>query len=562
VKAIVKALIWIGSAVLAFVGLMLVNLLVHSIAGDASIDLTVAVLVALALYAVLFKLISGFLHHPAPWWVALIFAVAFVVGLPAAIVWRSHSDGPKIRAQVPIQGRIDLVLVAPGPLPGVGTRPSAPPGDLAPWDVRYTVVTPSAQGKGLDVLVAGTESRGLALRALHTGEPLEPGAGRVEWRPEAQRAAVLDVSAGPGSDPLVPAAAALRAPHFALLTGSTTAPLEEWAAWSQQRGGEAGTVGELEGPTLIDAALRLVATNQGALADRQLAYAYRPLLFFDKREVYDWPVDIDAAFGEEAVAMCEHAVPDDACETLKRASDLDQSFDYLRVDPRRFSATDRERSKHVVGSAYYYHAVHGKQGQTYLDYWWYLPYNPSLSAWMCSPGFSLPNFDCFDHESDWEGVTVEVGPEGGPPLAVYYAQHANVARHEWPELLDGWRELPQGEMVERTGSYHPLVFVARASHASYRNPCQTHACVQYGSVLPEGNHNGGGKWPDDDDTICAGRCLRSLPVSRDDRPATWNAFSGPWGTQECILYGTFCNRAEAPQSPAFQWRYDHVGVAR
>ena len=422
---------------------------------------------------------------------------------------------------------------------------------------------PSESGKGLDVILAGTESRGEALRALRTGRSREPGGGRIAWRPGAQAAVVLFPAAAPGDDPLAASATGLGAPEFALLTGASTASLSEWAAWSKSHDGDAGTAGEMEGPTAVDSALRLVATSRDALADRRLAYAYRPLLFFDKRELYDWPVDIDAAFAEGAIAMCRRGtLVGDDCEEVRRASDLDQSFDYLRVDQRRFSAADRERQRHVAGSAHYYHVSHGAQGQTYLDYWWYLPYNPSLSGWMCSPGFSLPDFDCFDHESDWEGVTVEVGPGEGAPRAVYYAQHAHVVRRGWRELLAGWRGLPQMKMVRAAGSYHPLVFVARASHASYRNPCQIHACLESGSVLPEGNHNGGGRWPDDDDSICDGRCLKPLPVTRGDQRATWNAFSGPWGSQACILRNTFCNRAEAPKSPSFQKRYENPGVPR
>ena len=126
----------------------------------------------------------------------------------------------------------------------------------------------------------------------------------------------------------------------------------------------------------------------------------------------------------------------------------------------------------------------------------------------------------------------------------------------------GWAGLDQAPLVEAEGAYHPLVFVARASHAAYRNPCQAFFCFQYGSVLPEGRAGGGGSWPPNDDVLCAARCLKPLPVTRDGEPATWNAFSGPWGTQTCILEGTFCDRGKAPESPAFQWRYEHPAEER
>ncbi|HXS47884.1 MAG TPA: hypothetical protein VN756_10530, partial [Solirubrobacterales bacterium] len=359
------------------------------------------------------------------------------------------------------------------------------------------------------------------------------------------------------------ATASLRAPLFVLLAGGTQRRLEDWTGWAQEHEGDAGTVASLEGPTLLDAGLRLVSQSRTTLADRRLAYAYRPLLFFDKRELYNWPVDVDSALGEGAAEMCKHERTGDECEMVKRGSDLDQSFDYLRIDPERFSPADRLQSPGIIGSTYYYHVVHGPSGSgTYIDYWWYLPYNPSLSSWMCSPGFSVTDLSCFDHESDWEGVTVEVGVDGEPPPRVFYSQHAKVAPHTWKELKDGWSGLDQSSLVDVGSAHHPLVFVARASHAAYRNPCSDPACFQYGSVVPEGRHSGKSAWTGNDDVVCAGSCLKPLPISRQGEAATWNAFSGPWGTQSCILGGTFCDRGEAPHSPALQWRYTHPGMAR
>jgi hypothetical protein len=552
---------WLGAMVLATVGLLFVNWLLRKLLDDNSFDLWLGLIFALVVYAVLFKAFSLWPFRQSHGWpAAALTSFGFIVCLPAFLVWVDDSDGPEIRAQAPIHGRIDLAIVASGPLKGIGSRPPAPPGDLAAWDVRYTVAVASEQGNGLEVLVAGTESRGTALRALRTGRPLESPPGAVEWRPDVQRAAVLAASGSPAASGLADHAERLDAPAFALLADAEHR--DEWVAWAERWGGDASTYAELEGPTPVDSALRLIAQSRTALADRQLAYAYRPLLFFDKREVFDWPVDVDAAFAEGAVTMCKHDRADERCEQVRRGADLDQSFDYVKFDAKRFTAADLERRSRVAGSTYYYRVVKRRDGSSAIDYWWYLPYNPSLSVWMCSPGLGLPEFSCFDHESDWEGITVEVGPDGGRPRAVYYAQHANVARHEWADLLDGWAGLDQGVLVEGDGAHHPLVFVAHSSHAAYRNPCQALFCVQYGSVLPEGRFGGRGVWPSNDDELCASRCLKPLPLTRQGEPATWNAFSGPWGTQHCILGGTFCDRGEAPHSPAFQWRYEHPAKER
>lgn len=576
-------LAWILAMVAATLLLFAIDVVLRHLLGGSP-NLWVGLGFALIVYALLFIGASRLLDRPHGWIAAALTSLGFIVGLPALVTFLNHSDGPEIRSQAQIPGRIDLVVVSPNGRHERVPRPADLPPDLAAWDLRYTVAVPAQGGKGLEILVAGTDSRAIALRALRTGRALEPGGRQVQWRPGAQRAVVLDVDrapvavagsgTGPALDrsskavtvnrsPLVAAVASLPAPVFAALGGSKGQRLDEWSSWTQEHRGEADTLSDLEGPTLLDASLRLVALSRSTLADRQLAYAYRPMLFFDKRELYAWPVDIDAAFSEGIASMCKHAISGEKCDEVKRASGLDQSFDYLRFDAQRFTLQDRAQSPQTVGSTYYYRVIRGKPGSnTYIDYWWFLPYNPSLSAWMCSPGFGVPDFDCFDHESDWEGVTVEVKQEGDPPPLVYYAQHAQVARHSWHELKDGWRGLKRGKLVDAAGAHHPLVFVARASHASYRNPCSDPACFEYGSVLPEGKHDGEGEWSGDDDEVCAGVCLKPLPITRAGRPATWNAFSGPWGTQKCILGGTFCDRGEAPHSPSFQWRYTHPGVVR
>lgn len=581
-------LAWVGAMVLATLALFGIDVALHEILDGRSPNLWLGLLFALVLYAVLFKFFSHVLHRPRGWFAAGLTSLGFIVVLPFAITWHSHSDGPPIRSQARIPGRIDLVFVSPGLRHGAAARPPLPPADLAAWDIHYTVAVPARrQGRpGLETLVSGTESRATALRALRTGRALEPGGGRVEWRPGAQRAVVLDVDqaplavAGSGSEPtpsldgagraptpaesaLLAATSGLRSPAYALLVEGQQQRLDSWTGWAEEHKGEAAVVTDLEGPTLLDASVRLVAQSRTTLADRQLAYAYRPLLFFDKRELYDWPVDVDAAFGEESVKMCEHGAGADHCDEVRRASDLDQTFDYLKIDSGRFRPADLRFSPQAVGSTYYYHVVRSPSGRrAYIDYWWYLPYNPSLSAWMCSPGFGVPDFDCFDHESDWEGVTVRVDDEGEPPSFVYYGQHAKVVPHPWDELKDGWSGLDQAGLVDAPGAHHPLVFIARASHASYRNPCSDPACFEYGNVLPEGKSSGDNAWKGNGDDVCAGLCLKPLPVTSRGRPATWNAFSGPWGTQTCILKGTFCDRGEAPHSPSFQWRYTHLGMAR
>ena len=51
-------------------------------------------------------------------------------------------------------------------------------------------------------------------------------------------------------------------------------------------------------------------------------------------------------------------------------------------------------------------------------------------------------------------------------------------------------------------------------------------------------------------------CVRRLPLTRDGEPALWNAFGGRWGTQKCILAGSYCDASRAPGAPSKQGRYE------
>ena len=76
-----------------------------------------------------------------------------------------------------------------------------------------------------------------------------------------------------------------------------------------------------------------------------------------------------------------------------------------------------------------------------VQYWFFYPYNDG------------PLF--FDHDGDWEHVTVEVAPDGRP-RAVYFAQHGNNS----PGVRRAWAD------VRKLGD-HPIVLSARGTHASY-----------------------------------------------------------------------------------------------
>jgi hypothetical protein len=318
---------------------------------------------------------------------------------------------------------------------------------------------------------------------------------------------------------------------------------------------------------------RAVPPAQIEEVDAELAERFRPLLFFDSGE-QRYPLDIEDAISDGRIEMCRRGLRGDQCEHLESPAAIDDSFDYLEVSdappPRRGGDS---------GSAYYYHVL--REGtRVYVDFWWFYSRNPSPVAGevFCGPGLRTPPFTCQEHSGDWEGLTVvlascatesatcaDVGGELLRPVAVRYGQHEHVVEYEWArELEELWRGFARptsaalgpvwSSFVLPAAAEHgtrALAFVARNSHASYPSAC-FRSCRQETRDLPEGRFDGGQPWTHNRD--CEG-CLKPLPVTASGEPALWNAFSGRWGAQRCILGGAYCDLAGAPRGPSLQRRY-------
>jgi hypothetical protein len=318
---------------------------------------------------------------------------------------------------------------------------------------------------------------------------------------------------------------------------------------------------------------RAVPAAQLEETNADLARQFRPLLFFDSGE-QRYPLDIEQAISDGRIEMCRGGLRRDACEEVKQAASIDDSFDFLEV----LDAPTVRRGGDS-GSAYYYHVVRDGQA-VYVDYWWFYSRNPSPVAGdvFCGPGFRTPPFTCQEHSGDWEGLTmvlgacpklsatcVDVGGERLRPTAVRYGEHESVVERAWSRELERiWRSLPHptsaalkpvwDEFVLPAAAAHgtrALVFVARNSHASYPFACLRN-CRQTAADLPDGRYDGGQPWSHN--TTCDG-CLKPLPITAAGEPATWNAFSGRWGAQRCILGGAYCDLAGAPEGPSRHSRY-------
>jgi hypothetical protein len=324
--------------------------------------------------------------------------------------------------------------------------------------------------------------------------------------------------------------------------------------------------------TRTDTVPRALPAAQMDEADADVARQFRPLLFFDSGETR-YPLDVDDAISEGRIDMCRRGLRKDVCEDLDTPGKLDDSFDYLDI-------TDVPSSRRGGddGSAYHYHVV--REGdRVYVDYWWFYSRNPSPVAGevFCGPGLRTPPFTCQEHVGDWEGLTIvlescrtrsdrcaDVGGELLTPAAVRYAQHEHVVQYEWARLEEIWGTLPRptsaalapvwNNFVIPAAAQHgtrALVFVARNSHASYPFACLGR-CRQETRDLPEGRFDGGQPWTHNG--VCTG-CLKPLPITPEGQPALWNAFSGRWGAQRCILGGAYCDLSGAPRGPSQQRRY-------
>jgi hypothetical protein len=294
---------------------------------------------------------------------------------------------------------------------------------------------------------------------------------------------------------------------------------------------------------------RAVPVPQPASPLPRAAIAHRPILLFDTDERLRTPLDVDRMLATGDVQLCpEGRGLLTGCRTIGRGTELTTGGGNLRFDTGQI-----EDAK--LPTTIYAHAVADRlhPGWTDIDYWWYLPDNPANTAQgaMCGAGLVIPEITCFDHQSDWEGVTVVVN-RGGDPVAVHYAAHNHVIDVPWTTLqaaLAG-RAL-QPFVTGHDVANHPLVFVARGTHAAYPLPCRTSTCGG-DSAFEDNRHDGHFTWPE---TACSTQaCVTAFPRAAGGGDASWNAFDGHWGSAVCVAK-VYCARSSAPRAPGRQGRY-------
>jgi lysophospholipase L1-like esterase len=490
---------------------------------------------------------------PGPWWFAVgaMLALTVVPGLVIGLIGLIKGDGRTLD-QRPTVARLDVIVLRADP------PPSTPPATrLGSW--RIDTWTGRVRGDrivwdgGREPELNGDEAD--ADRVLILLPPAADNAAPARWMALADR--------------VEPRAT----PTFALLKHPDAGQLDEWRkplSGPTGRAGGALALADLPADaTTPEPKLGLLAATQSptAAADLPLAVAHRPILRFDINEPVPRPLDVDALFQTGEISMCEGGQKiRELCVQLHSGDELQTGFNHLAFDSHALATAK-------VPSRIYVHVTHtiakggSKEGLINLDYWWYLPDNPahSGSGAFCGPGFSIPGATCFDHQSDWEGVTVVLDgrrPEAAP-VAVNYAQHDGRVRYTWPALQRLWqrtgaqRLAPAGALGTR-----PLVFAARGTHASYPIACGEASCprdvvpqLRHTSALQDNPHDGKRPWEGIEDKACAGTCVVELPTRRNGAaPEGWSAWPGEWGTANCIM-GLFCASAHPPVSPGRQDRY-------
>jgi len=182
------------------------------------------------------------------------------------------------------------------------------------------------------------------------------------------------------------------------------------------------------------------------------------------------------------------------------------------------------------GWTMYGHAYPRADGGMNLQFWLYHPFN------------ATPVF-LFDHESDWEHVTVELDA-AGTPRTLALARHADNA----PGVRVPWAQVPREDD-------HPFVLSARGTHASYLHASEAPFwenvtdCPRDDSGVPrlEGCPvrvwRGGGPGRDSP-VVNVGE--RSAPRMDTDSSAFFMRYGGLWGEASALP------RAAPPPGPPYQ----------
>ncbi len=182
------------------------------------------------------------------------------------------------------------------------------------------------------------------------------------------------------------------------------------------------------------------APSQGSSLVNQFA----PVLRFNKGENF-YPIDSSYAITNGVLKVMEQNGPTlvNANPTSAMLAGYTTNAYFLDNKLGGFSEilTNYQQVRSSLGYTVYAREVQ-MSGYTVLQYWFFYAYNDAPMN---------------QHEGDWEGITIVLS--GSSPMYTAYSQHDAGQRAAWTD-------------VEKVDVTHPVVYVARGSHANYYRPYQ------------------------------------------------------------------------------------------
>jgi lysophospholipase L1-like esterase len=528
-------------------------------------------------------------HRLDPWLGFLLGLVIIEIGAWLYVeVWPDKRTGRA--ALVPASIGVSLLVVVP-PLVALGA---------AAWSGDETILNPDGNtSSNLEVIVLRADAAPPA-----PGRETSHGWSVTTWTGLVRRAAngpwTIDWGEV-GPPPAVPAQDAdrvlllrpdqrvpgwLRAadtvtplgtPTFAIVSSDDPTLKARWDAALDGNGitrrrGRAYALDPLRPKATAELAVELAQLAPAAEQDFALAAQHRPALFFDTGEGTPTTYNVDRLIESGKMKLCKGGQSQDLlCLKLTRPQQLRSEAGRLTFDPDELRAITEDTTVYLNVR----HTGNDVAESIYLDYWWYFPYNPAGAGdgALCGAGFNVAGMTCFDHQSDWEGVTVVLDGDDptGPPIAVHYAQHDDVSRYSWAALQEIWEggiEARFGAGIDTTK--RPLVFVANGRHASYPVDCRRGAEESCSTFIVPGRRDfgrihdrrfdGAEAWSGNANACLPG-CLTPLPTRREGQErASWHAFAGRWGTADCVL-AVICSESNPPSGPGEQDRYEEPWCA-
>jgi hypothetical protein len=243
-------------------------------------------------------------------------------------------------------------------------------------------------------------------------------------------------------------------------------------------------------------ALAVDSDGDGILdaTELDLAVRYLPNLQFKAGEEF-FPVEISYHLNNSVLKLrnVEFVIPVDSHPTIASIS-TKQSEYYFLANGSDLSVirADYEDRRSTLGYTVYCR-VTKDSAFTVVQYWFFYAYN---------------NAPLNDHEGDWEMVELVLEDTAQNPTWVAYSQHLKGQRASWGD-------------VEKVDSTHPVVYVARGSHANYFRPYQGRLGLENDEVGADGLN----LKPSDVKPILLGEMGTAYPDSSQD----WLTFGGRWG---------------------------------